>query len=59
MKKTERFNMKVDEQFIKDLDLICETKPGIKTRTAAVHYCIDVVMMGIGARSNEKPKEKI
>lgn len=50
--------MKVDEQFIKDLDLICETKPGIKTRTAAVHYCIDVVMMGIGARSNEKTKEK-
>jgi hypothetical protein len=58
MKKTERFNMKVDEQFLKDLDKICETKPGIRTRTAAVHYCIDVVMMGIGKAKTDEEKIK-
>jgi len=45
--------MKVDEQFLKNLDLICQTKPGIKTRTAAIHYCVDVVMLGVG-----KPEKK-
>jgi hypothetical protein len=49
MKKTERFNMKVDEQFLEDLEMICAKKPGIRTKTAAVHYCVDIVMEGIKA----------
>jgi hypothetical protein len=47
MKKLVQFNIRVNEKFIENLDLIREKKPGIRTRTDAIHYCLDVVMMEI------------
>lgn len=58
MKKTERFGMKVNEQFLKNLDTICLKKAGISTRSAAINYCVDVVMMEIEKEEEEKKKGK-
>lgn len=56
MKKTLQFNIRVKEDFLENLDIICATKPGIRNRTDAIHYCVDVVMMGIG--KTEKKEEQ-
>lgn len=51
--------MRVNDDFLESLDLIRAIKPGIKTRAAAIEYCVDMVMMGMEQGVKEGKAERI
>lgn len=47
MKKTCRLDMRASEKMVKGLDLIISRKPGIRTRAAAIEFCVETILMEI------------
>ena len=54
MKKISRLEIRVDDDFLEQLDNICRTQAGIRTRAAAIYFCVET----ISKRKQEEKKEE-